>query len=437
MTKYRAIFAGLLSAFLVSGTLLVLSFRRARRDLVIPQGRAVILDPSLAGHMNAADLYQQALPLTKNISKEDSEAIKAALRRPWTDTDGSLASLLQRHAPLMAFTRKAAMLPRFEPAAGLDHISYRTPLPQFTAAILGAKLLLLDGRRLLAAGHPAEALDDALTTLAISGQFERERNFALLDQLTSSLLVSAAFPLLSDLISSGLNEPQLAILRNALQPLAQTDDAGRGIQQELDAGYVDAEVLLNAWYIPPSMLKKMILDVLSKRKEYAEAVADGARRNIPGIQQTEVTRRRVYGERPDSNQNLYFCMKIGIGNPSAFGDCMIAYPFTAAPPPDYSGALMRIHLARCEAAVLLAAVGIRLYELSRHMPPPTLQDLAPDFLPLVPRDNFNGFQPLRYALGPNAWTVYGVGPDRKDDGGIAVTAVPLRWTTPHRRSRNH
>ncbi len=450
MKKILIIFGGLLAVILACGVLLGPAYRRARRD--VPHGRAVILDPRLANQPNAADIYQQALPLAKSLTKEESAVITAALRRPWTDTDGSLASLLRRQAPLLALARQGAISPRFELGTGLDVISYRTPLPNLTGAIKGADLLLVDGKRLLAEGHPAEALDNALAVLAMAAQCDQEKNFALIDQLVSMLLVRNAFPLLSNLIATGLDEPRLQTLRNALEPLAETDDAGRGIQQELAmGGIVNAEVLAKAWYIPPWILKKMMLDVVRAYKDFADAVADGARRNVPGIQESEIARRRTYGERPDSKENFYFCLKIGMKNPQAYGDCMIAYPFVS-PVPHYPQVTMKIHFGKSLAAVLLAAVGVRLYEWSRHMPPPTLQDLVPNFLPQVPRDNFDEFRPLRYALGPNAWTVYGIGPDRKDDGGISrrevededwskpvagdvvVTAGRLRLTAP-RRSR--
>jgi hypothetical protein len=398
-------------------------------------------------------------------------AIAAALQRPWTDTDGSLASLLQRQAPLIALARKGAMLPRFELGTELNVIAPMTPVSGIPlGAFSGAKLLLLDGRRLLAAGRPAEALDDALTALAIAGQFEREKNFVNADQVLSFHLMSDAFPLLADLIASGLDEPRLVTLRDALQPLADTNGVGQGIQQDLAMviGIGDAELLLakaRSWpdafsYIPPPILKRMILDVLRAYKDFADAVADGARRNVPSIQESEIARRRIYGERPNSIENLYFCMKIGMKNPQAYGDCMIAYRFIKSPPPDYSKVIVFNHFGCSRATVLLAAVGVRLYEWSRRMPPQTLQDLVPDFLPKVPVDNFDGFRPLRYVLGPKAWTVYGVGLNRKDDGGvphreikdedwlkpvevlaqdlpgdIVVTAGRLRWgAAPRRRS---
>lgn len=48
--------------------------------------------------------------------------------------------------------------------------------------------------------------------------------------------------------------------------------------------------------------------------------------------------------------------------------------------------------------------------------PETLQVLVPDYLAAVPVDPFSG-RPLIYRHDADAYTVYSVGPDRKDDGG--------------------
>ncbi|MFI5360378.1 MAG: hypothetical protein ACHQ49_00290 [Elusimicrobiota bacterium] len=453
MKKILIVLGGVLAALAAGTALLLLSYRSGRRSIVVPHGRAVVLDPALASQPNAADVYEQALPLAQSISKEETAAIKAAVIRPWNDPDGSLTALLRREAPLLALARRAAVMPRFELAAGLPRIDRNTPLPQTVGAVAGAKLILLDGRRLQAAGQAGEAMDDALTALAIAGQFEREKNFALIDQLVATILVRSAYPLASDLLAAGVDEPRLLLLRAALQPLADTSNVGRGVRQELSMiGANLAEVLMQAWYLPPSTLRKLVLDASRAYDSFADAVAEGARRNDPGIQKSETAARRTHGERPDSRENFFFCLKIGLAKPSEYGDCMIGYPFIS-PTPDYAPVIAGIHYAHAEAAVLLAAAGVRLYELARRAPPARLRDLVPSFLPQVPADDFDGFRPLSYVLRQDAWAVYGVGPDRKDDGGIprpeienedlmkplsgdvVVTAARLRQAAPRRRSR--
>ena len=71
------------------------------------------------------------------------------------------------------------------------------------------------------------------------------------------------------------------------------------------------------------------------------------------------------------------------------------------------------------AKILCAQVGMALerYRAAKGDYPAALGTLAPEFLPSVPVDVFNG-QPLHYRRVPGGAVVYSVGPNLKDDGGV-------------------
>jgi hypothetical protein len=64
----------------------------------------------------------------------------------------------------------------------------------------------------------------------------------------------------------------------------------------------------------------------------------------------------------------------------------------------------------------LCAVAAERHRLKHGQPPQKLADLAPEFLPAVPTDPFDG-QPLRMKADGDGLLFYSVGKDRKDDGG--------------------
>lgn len=73
------------------------------------------------------------------------------------------------------------------------------------------------------------------------------------------------------------------------------------------------------------------------------------------------------------------------------------------------------HLARCDSArVALAALR---YRAKQGRLPAGLAALVPGFLPAMPPDPFDG-KPLRYKADAAGLTVYAVGEDGKDDGGL-------------------
>jgi hypothetical protein len=72
----------------------------------------------------------------------------------------------------------------------------------------------------------------------------------------------------------------------------------------------------------------------------------------------------------------------------------------------------KAHL-RCAAAGL----AVERYRLANGRWPRSLAEIGPGLLPAVPSDPFDG-QPLRYTRRSDGVTVYSIGPDGQDDGGI-------------------
>ena len=80
--------------------------------------------------------------------------------------------------------------------------------------------------------------------------------------------------------------------------------------------------------------------------------------------------------------------------------------------------------ARCLANVRLALTAVALEQFRAahgNRYPGALAELAPDFLPAVPVDPFDG-QPLRYRKQDAGYVLYSIGPDLKDNGGKQMTA---------------
>lgn len=75
-------------------------------------------------------------------------------------------------------------------------------------------------------------------------------------------------------------------------------------------------------------------------------------------------------------------------------------------------------VARIEAQRRVALVGLasNRYRAKHGNLPEKLDDLTTDFLPVVPRDPFDG-QPLRFKPTADGWIIYSIGQDLIDDGG--------------------
>lgn len=90
---------------------------------------------------------------------------------------------------------------------------------------------------------------------------------------------------------------------------------------------------------------------------------------------------------------------------------------------------------------LLTAIALELYRRRHGAWPQSLQSLAPELLPTVPRDRFDG-RPLKYRLIDGSPVLYSVGTDLDDDGGKPLDLGPrgrgrpgtyaARWLPPQR-----
>ena len=79
------------------------------------------------------------------------------------------------------------------------------------------------------------------------------------------------------------------------------------------------------------------------------------------------------------------------------------------------GHILRLDSLHSQNLIILA---LRLHELEHGALPPTLDALAPAYLPVVPRDVYSG-KPMRW--NPTTRVVYAVGEDGQDDGGHFVS----------------
>jgi len=84
-------------------------------------------------------------------------------------------------------------------------------------------------------------------------------------------------------------------------------------------------------------------------------------------------------------------------------------------------ARFRLTFGETQNRLLMTACALRAYELDHHgQYPTTLAQLVPAYLPSVPLDPFTASSPLSYRRTCAVYALYSVGPDTRDDKGVAV-----------------
>ncbi|MEO5801946.1 MAG: hypothetical protein ABIR24_00325, partial [Verrucomicrobiota bacterium] len=75
---------------------------------------------------------------------------------------------------------------------------------------------------------------------------------------------------------------------------------------------------------------------------------------------------------------------------------------------------------RTRLGLFLVDLAAQNYQSEKGHPPKTLQELVPEYLSFLPKDDFSG-QDFIYRPQTNGYLLYGIGPDGKDDGGTPFT----------------
>jgi hypothetical protein len=112
------------------------------------------------------------------------------------------------------------------------------------------------------------------------------------------------------------------------------------------------------------------------------------------------------------------------------------YMLTGLMLPAMDAAIEGFARGQARSNVAATALAVERYRLKHDRLPEKLSQLVPEFLPAVPADPYDG-RPLRYVIHEDGYTVYSVGGDGMDDGGVETeqTAEPDLTFTATRPNR--
>ncbi len=85
--------------------------------------------------------------------------------------------------------------------------------------------------------------------------------------------------------------------------------------------------------------------------------------------------------------------------------------------PSFGRCILQLARSDAELRCAMAAVAVERHRLAQGAPPEAIQELVPAFLPALPEDPFDG-EPLRYSNDNDGYTLYSIGMDREDNGGV-------------------
>ncbi len=368
---------------------------------------------------DAAPLYLRAfaaIRADKTLEKADSILAKPAPRDLST---ADVAGVLERHATTLELLRRAADKPGCRFVRDLTRPSFDLLLPEIAEIRKAATLLAVAARRAAADGDTASALRDvvrlhriathsAAEPILVCGLVGQAIDTLALETLATVLpkLTPQDLPLLDeiglrDFLATPMSYRRHFIGEEAfgLATMADLAEGRYSLQSFSDLTTASPGSRIRIFEGPFTLLYRCFLlpkDVAGYRgvmQQYRAITDHGP--SSAGFPRVDAKLKELETE-------------IRARRPGIFGSLML---------PALGGVLKsqaKSEAMHDAAEVLVAATGARL---ANGTLPKTVDDLVPTGFATVPRDPFSADAPLKSARTADAWTVYSVGPNGKDDGG--------------------
>lgn len=300
-----------------------------------------------------------------------------------------------RSAAARRYCRFNIAYEEWDKPAVLEKLSQHVSLTKWLS-----RLLTLHAQAEMVAGHSDEALKD------ISVMFRIDDGLKVEPVLISQLVRLACATLMLHSVGEGLaehrwSEAQLQVLQERLSRIDLPASTVLALYGERD---ICMNSRFDQGYLVPRGWNR--LEQLNLNRAFNETV-------LPRI---DLARREI-SPSVSHSMDLSFQSSYNAKGFSAFIHHDIMAIMTL---PGYAHVGEKVAFAQSKVDMAMVACALERYRLAQGQYPDTLIALVPRFAAALPHDIING-QPLKYRRTENGrFTLYSVGWNEKDDGGVAV-----------------
>jgi hypothetical protein len=372
---------------------------------------APLVPPAVPDSQNAALVYDDAFARLENDPA--AKAKDSPLGDDAADINGpAVAAILKRQERTIDLLHRAAQLPACRFDRDWSRLDIGLMMPNLNDARLAADVLQLHACVEAAQGRSAYALTDIDAMIQLARHIGEEP--ILISGLVSMSLHRIAVATLQDVLPVIDNAAQLdglkledpaSIRRMFRRTLAGEECIAMALFGQIESGERAFYDLTPATVAHPpieqyapswSIFRILFLSWgLEDYTRLMEGYKDAAGK--PYYQARDDLSRLRLSWNDARQKGLFFAV------------------FT----PAYFRAIDASSEAQATAACAQTAVAMTRYRLDHGALPARVEDLVPAYLEAVPLDPFDG-QPLRLAIRNDQWIIYSIGPDLKDDGGVAM-----------------
>ena len=382
--------------------------------------------PRIADSDNAAILYEQAeegvLALVMDPQHHTIQTLGDPSQPGFDPKNPELRRLLQKNTAVLALLRQAASKPNCYFDRDYSWPTMTTDLSHVQHLREGVVLLDLNARAQTADGNTRAAIEDINAMFAAS-------EHARADQFLICLLVSfnieqrATAALQNLFLHNKLSDEDLAALRipadtsrrRLIERACRSEEAGRLTTFcEIGSGELTFASVLACNGIPTSKppldgpFASAVLGSLYRVFLFGDDLADHRRLSL---RIRELAAMPYYkAKAPWDHFEAQLCRE-----PAGLLNRLLL--------PALQPCFVGIARAGALHEALRLGVAAEKYRLRHGRFPARLEDLAPEFIPVVPLDPFDG-KPMRMKRTDHSLIVYSIGPNEIDDGGTPIPPIP-------------
>ncbi|MCL2701782.1 MAG: hypothetical protein FWE88_08850 [Phycisphaerae bacterium] len=407
-----------------------LAVRQEMATLKVEAGALVqsMMSPPVPDSQNAAPLYRQAneiLIAQQGTGQPWSEMVDAWLfpnkgEGEFDPNNQEMLEFLHKQKPVLGLVRKASQMPGYDTGNHYIPLSIETLMPDLHHMRGLGKLLCLSAQAAAHRGDMTQAMEDISTALAMSEHCLADPTLiatltaVAIDDLASRALQYAFEngPVTVESLDALALNPSVSYMR-ACRRSMRMESAGQlsiFTMEDFSSAMSATQTPGPREYIVRNMAHPYRVFFwradLEVNRQWAR-MQDMHYHLLLSGRPEEIARTWAAMKQVDSARTLQELRSAGYSG-------LLAFIMT----PSLSGFAERAAMADANRRLMLTAVAMWRYRLAEGAFPEELTQLAPEYLLAAPVDPFTGTSMKLAVSDDGDVTIYSVGPDLKDNGGV-------------------
>jgi hypothetical protein len=374
--------------------------------------------PQVPKEENAAPLYLAANVKFPPMTPDDQDLLPAPMGRyfpespnqPYSEETRELSrQILLLNLDTLALLHEAAQRPACRFPIDLSK-GFEVELPHSGIVRRNAHLLVLAIQEAAEAGDAETVQQRLMDLLAISHALRNEPLFN--SQLIRASMVSSFFEALNRVLNrKSFSEDQCISLAEAIMTLECSECRIRALVGE---GCINLDAIVNYSHAIVQQRGTLFDGIPPEGRRWAAIAASALGfRDIDALYAVDILKQlRAFAALPFPD-----CLEVEKAISADDIPRMLAPLTLMLGLPSQDRIFISFANAEAYRRIMLAALAVERFRINRGFAPERLEELVPDDLDAIPQDPFDG-QPLRYRRDESHYTVYSVGWNRRDNGGL-------------------